>query len=286
MPEPAPRTASPGTRRSTRSPTSRRCHSPPRMLNVKPSRFGGLERLLRGLRLPAPSTGIGAYGGGQFELGPGPRADPVPRLAVPPGRAERRRAGRLQRARAAAPGLPPSPLPPAPAPTGFRWGTETGRDTIRAPPDAHPDWTRAPAAAHPCGMGASAATAGGAVSAAAARHLAAAGLDDPRRALARRQAASSTWWPRAGRRRGVLRGQDPRRTRRRSPSRSRPPSGRASPARRRRSWPPAPSCGARRCGFDLITVRPRPAARPRAPPARRGRRPMTGAARGRVRPLG
>ena len=42
----------------------------PRMVNMKPSRFGTLERLLE-----APdhleAEGIGAYGGGQFELGPG-----------------------------------------------------------------------------------------------------------------------------------------------------------------------------------------------------------------------
>src|SRR6185312_11057268 len=42
----------------------------PRMVNIKPSRFGGLERLCAGYDYCA-AHGIGAYGGGQFELGPG-----------------------------------------------------------------------------------------------------------------------------------------------------------------------------------------------------------------------
>jgi L-alanine-DL-glutamate epimerase-like enolase superfamily enzyme len=42
----------------------------PRMVNVKPSRFGTLETLLEALD-HLEAEGIGAYGGGQFELGPG-----------------------------------------------------------------------------------------------------------------------------------------------------------------------------------------------------------------------
>lgn len=42
----------------------------PRMVNVKPSRFGTLETLLEALDY-LEAEGIGAYGGGQFELGPG-----------------------------------------------------------------------------------------------------------------------------------------------------------------------------------------------------------------------
>ena len=42
----------------------------PRMINVKPSRFGPLSRLFADLR-PPRGHGIGAYGGGQTELGPG-----------------------------------------------------------------------------------------------------------------------------------------------------------------------------------------------------------------------
>ena len=43
---------------------------PPRMVNVKPSRFGTVERLLAAYDHLA-ARGIRAYGGGQFELGPG-----------------------------------------------------------------------------------------------------------------------------------------------------------------------------------------------------------------------
>lgn len=93
---------------------------PPRMVNIKPSRLGGLRNLLDAYDHCA-RRGIGNYGGGQFELGVGrgqnqylasmfhPDApnDVAPtgfNLPTPP------------------PGLPSSPLPPAPAATGFRWG--------------------------------------------------------------------------------------------------------------------------------------------------------------------
>jgi hypothetical protein len=42
----------------------------PQTVNVKPSRFGSVERLFAAYDFCA-ETGIGAYGGGQFELGPG-----------------------------------------------------------------------------------------------------------------------------------------------------------------------------------------------------------------------
>jgi hypothetical protein len=93
---------------------------PPRTLNIKPSRFGSVERLFAAYDYCAEQE-IGMYGGGQFELGPGrgqiqylaslfyPDSpndvapsdynDPTPR-----------------------PGLPESPLRPATSPTGFRWG--------------------------------------------------------------------------------------------------------------------------------------------------------------------
>ena len=92
---------------------------PPRVLNSKPSRFGRLSELLA-FYAHCEANGIGLYGGGMFELGPGrgqiqylaslfhadapndvaPRAynDPEPR-----------------------PGLPSSPIEPAPEPAGFRW---------------------------------------------------------------------------------------------------------------------------------------------------------------------
>jgi L-alanine-DL-glutamate epimerase-like enolase superfamily enzyme len=92
---------------------------PPRALNIKPSRLGGLRSLLDAYDYCA-ERGIRTYGGGQSELGPGrgqiqylaslfhpdaPNdvAPSVYNLPDPPD------------------GLPPSPLPPAPSQTGFRW---------------------------------------------------------------------------------------------------------------------------------------------------------------------
>ncbi len=92
---------------------------PPRMVNVKPSRIGGLAKLCATYDYCA-ERGIGAYGGGQFELGPGRgqaqylaslfHAD-TPNDLAPVGYNEND----------PAPGLPPSPLPAVPTPTGFRW---------------------------------------------------------------------------------------------------------------------------------------------------------------------
>jgi hypothetical protein len=93
---------------------------PPGAINMKPSRFGTVRRVLDAHDLLA-ERGIPAYGGGQFELGPGrgqvqylaslfhPDApnDVAPggyNLPVPPRE------------------LLPSPLAPAAGPTGFRWG--------------------------------------------------------------------------------------------------------------------------------------------------------------------
>ncbi len=94
---------------------------PPRMVNIKPSRLGSLQELCAAYDY-CEEHGIGAYGGGQFELGPGrgqiqylaclfhpdtpndvaPSAynDPDPK-----------------------PGLPSSPLEPRGAEVGFRWET-------------------------------------------------------------------------------------------------------------------------------------------------------------------
>jgi hypothetical protein len=93
---------------------------PPRMVNIKPSRLGGLRNLLDAYDYCA-ERGIGNYGGGQFELGvgrgqnqylasifhPDTPNDVAPvgfNLPQPPG------------------GLPCSPLAPAVHETGFRWG--------------------------------------------------------------------------------------------------------------------------------------------------------------------
>jgi hypothetical protein len=93
---------------------------PPRMVNIKPSRLGGLRNLLDAYDYCA-ERGIGNYGGGQFELGvgrgqvqylaslfhPDTPNDVAPtgfNLPDPPS------------------GLATSPLPATPSATGFRWG--------------------------------------------------------------------------------------------------------------------------------------------------------------------
>jgi L-alanine-DL-glutamate epimerase-like enolase superfamily enzyme len=92
----------------------------PRMVNLKPSRLGGIKPLFDAYDYTA-QRGIGAYGGGQFELGvgrgqiqylasifhPDTPNDTSPsgfHVAEPPQ------------------GLQASPLAPVPAATGFRWG--------------------------------------------------------------------------------------------------------------------------------------------------------------------
>jgi L-alanine-DL-glutamate epimerase-like enolase superfamily enzyme len=94
---------------------------PPRMVNIKPSRLGGLRNLVDAFDYCA-ARGIGNYGGGQFELGVGRghiqylaslfHAD-APNDVAPSG---------FNLPEPAA-GLPSSPLAPAPAPLGFRWET-------------------------------------------------------------------------------------------------------------------------------------------------------------------
>jgi L-alanine-DL-glutamate epimerase-like enolase superfamily enzyme len=91
----------------------------PRMVNLKPSRIGGLRKLCDTYDY-CSEHGIGAYGGGQFELGPGRgqaqylaslfHAD-TPNDLAPVGFNEND----------PAPGLPSSPLAPAASAVGFRW---------------------------------------------------------------------------------------------------------------------------------------------------------------------
>jgi L-alanine-DL-glutamate epimerase-like enolase superfamily enzyme len=92
----------------------------PKMVNVKPSRVGGLRELCETYDYCA-ERGIRMYGGGQFELGPGRGQiqylaslfhPDTPNDTAPTG------------FNAVAPpaGLPVSPLPPVPSALGFRWG--------------------------------------------------------------------------------------------------------------------------------------------------------------------
>ena len=92
----------------------------PRIVNLKPSRLGGVKPLFDAYDYTAERR-IGAYGGGQFELGVGRgqiqylasifHAD-TPNDTSPAG----------FHVADPPPGLPSSPLPPAPSATGFRWG--------------------------------------------------------------------------------------------------------------------------------------------------------------------
>jgi len=91
----------------------------PRMVNIKPSRIGGLKKLCDTYDYCA-EHGIGAYGGGQFELGPGRGQNQylaslyhagTPNDLAPVG----------FNVDEPEPGLPSSPLPPTLAEVGFRW---------------------------------------------------------------------------------------------------------------------------------------------------------------------
>jgi len=92
----------------------------PRMVNLKPSRLGGIEPLLAAYDYCAANE-IGAYGGGQFELGPGRgQIQYLASLFHPDTPNDTSPSG--FHVTDPPPGLPSSPLPPAPAATGFRWG--------------------------------------------------------------------------------------------------------------------------------------------------------------------
>jgi hypothetical protein len=92
---------------------------PPRMVNLKPSRIGGLKKLCDTYDYCA-ERGISAYGGGQFELGPGRgQAQYLASLFHPDTPNDLAPTG--YNVNQPPPGLPSSPLPPAPDTTGFRW---------------------------------------------------------------------------------------------------------------------------------------------------------------------
>lgn len=91
----------------------------PRMVNVKPSRLGPLRSVLAAYEHCA-EHGIGMYGGGQFELGPGRgQIQYLASLFHPDGPNDVAPGG--YNAPVPEPGLPASPLPVAAEPTGFRW---------------------------------------------------------------------------------------------------------------------------------------------------------------------
>jgi hypothetical protein len=92
---------------------------PPRVLNSKPSRFGRLHELLAFYE-HCDANGIALYGGGMFELGPGRgQVQYLAALFHPDGPNDV--APREYNAPEPGPGLPPSPLEPAPEAVGFRW---------------------------------------------------------------------------------------------------------------------------------------------------------------------
>ena len=94
----------------------------PRMVNIKPSRIGGLVALCATYDYCA-ERGIGAYGGGQFELGPGRgQAQYLASLFHPDTPNDLAPSDYNQND--PPPGLPLSPLVPSPSRVGFRWGDD------------------------------------------------------------------------------------------------------------------------------------------------------------------
>ncbi len=93
---------------------------PPRMVNVKPSRVGSLKELFATYAY-CDERGIGMYGGGQFELGPGRgQIQLLASIYHPDGPNDVSPSG--FHAADPPPGLPVSPLAPAAHERGFRWG--------------------------------------------------------------------------------------------------------------------------------------------------------------------
>lgn len=89
------------------------------MVNLKPSRLGGLRSVLAAYEYCA-AHGIEMYGGGQFELGPGRgQIQYLASLFHPDGPNDVAPGG--YNAPEPAAGLPGSPLAVAVEPTGFRW---------------------------------------------------------------------------------------------------------------------------------------------------------------------
>jgi L-alanine-DL-glutamate epimerase-like enolase superfamily enzyme len=92
----------------------------PTMVNVKPSRIGGLEELCAAYDY-CDANGIGAYGGGQWELGPGRGQIQYLACLFHPETPNDVAPTPYNNEREPGPEVPDSPLEPALAPTGFRW---------------------------------------------------------------------------------------------------------------------------------------------------------------------
>jgi hypothetical protein len=91
----------------------------PKMVNVKPSRVGGVRALCEAYDYCA-ANGIGAYGGGQWELGVGRGQIQVLAALFHPD-TPNDTAPRGYNEAEPPPGLPSSPLAPKLSGTGFRW---------------------------------------------------------------------------------------------------------------------------------------------------------------------
>ncbi len=94
---------------------------PPKMVNIKPSRFGPISELFAAYD-HCDAEGIGAYGGGQTELGVGRgHIQYLASVFHPDTPNDVAPSGFNDPEQATKPGLPTSPLEPSPAPVGFRW---------------------------------------------------------------------------------------------------------------------------------------------------------------------
>jgi hypothetical protein len=102
---------------------------PPRLLNIKPARFGSVRRLFQAYDY-CEAKGIRAYGGGMFEQGPGRgQLQYLASLFHPDGPNDL--APVEYNLPLDASELPRSPLLPEPHETGFRWGSYDERRSIR-----------------------------------------------------------------------------------------------------------------------------------------------------------
>jgi hypothetical protein len=102
---------------------------PPRLINLKPARFGSVRQLFETYDY-CEAHGIGAYGGGMFEQGPGRgQLQYLASLFHPDGPNDLAPVEYNLQLPAGDP--PRSPLPPEPHQTGFRWGTYDSRRSLR-----------------------------------------------------------------------------------------------------------------------------------------------------------